>query len=152
MKLKLYNIITALLIATYVFSTIGVSVIEHYCGGELEEVAVFLKPKSCCAEEEEESDVSTHFEPLSMLSEATTEDGCCKNKVSHLVFHKDFTFKILIKKNVDQHLDSINNLFPIDCFVLIKNPIQRAHYFIPPKIPPPKLLQQYIVECSVIRV
>lgn len=142
MKLKLFNILTALLISTYVFSTIGISVIEHYCGGELEEVAIFSTPKSCCGEENASSN--------SARESTVDEDNCCKNKTTHLIFHKDFSFKILAKKIAEQHFDLINTSVGGYFFTVKELPYNNTHRFIPPKIPPPKLLQQRIVNCSVM--
>ncbi len=138
MKLKLFNIITALLICTYVFSTIGFSVIEHYCGGELEEVAVFSKPDSCCGGDE--------------VGSENTEDDCCKNETTHIAFHKDFVFKIDSKKSNVLVLDLVIVPFSFNKLLFTKSIISSAHHFVSDKTPPPKLLQQSIVDCSVIRV
>lgn len=139
MKLKLFNIITALLICTYVFSTIGFSVIEHYCGGELEEVAVFSKPDSCCGGDE--------------VGTENTEDDCCENKTSHISFQKDFVFKIDSKKsNVPVVLNLVIVPFLFNKVVFARPTTNTVSNFITDKAPPQKLLQQSIVDCSVIRI
>lgn len=135
MKNNLFKIFTALLISTYVFSTVGFSVIEHYCGGELEDVAIFSKPKSCCGGDE---DIS--------------EDGCCKNKESHIAFHKDFTFKVFTKKITEQKFSEPESLFPVLNFEKLKTSFSSSYILFPLKIPPLKLIQQFIVECSVMRI
>lgn len=138
MKLKLFNIITALLICTYVFSSIGFSVIEHYCGGELEEVAMFSKPDACCEEDE--------------VSSENDEEGCCKNETTHIAFHKDFVFKTDSKNNIVSVLDLVPFPFFFSKLLFTKSIISSAHHFVSDKAPPPKLLQQSIIDCSVIRI
>lgn len=137
MKIKLVKIIFALSIFSFVFSTIGISVIEHYCGGELEEVAVFSKPDSCCIGDDESQ---------------MMDDGCCKNKISHIVFHKDFTFKILTKK-IDETFDDllINNI-KVFAFLFNSNYVNVVINNSIPKPPPPELIQHFIIECSVIKI
>ena len=133
LKTKLFKIFISLIAITYVFSTIGVSVISHYCGGELEEVALFSKPTSCCGEDE--SDM---------------EDGCCKNEITHVSFHKDFTFYQLIKDCKAPVLvlaifNPKNSLFNF-------NNTNESLISVNKEFPPPKLVQSEIVSCSVIRV
>lgn len=114
MKNNLFKIFTALLISTYVFSTVGFSVIEHYCGGELEDVAIFSKPKSCCGGDE---DIS--------------EDGCCKNKESHIAFHKDFTFKVFTKKLLNKNSVNHNHYFLFLILKYLNHRIQvHIYYFL----------------------
>ncbi len=115
------------------FSTIGVSVISHYCGGELEEVALFSKPTSCCGEDESEM-----------------EDGCCKNELVHVSFQKDFTFYTL----VNSIKAPIHALFIVRTdFILTPLKSFIADFLsIDKKVHPPNLVQHDIVECSVIRV
>lgn len=134
MKLFLLKITAFLLVCTYVFINIGFPVIEHYCAGELEEVALFSKPINCCGEEKE----------------ITKDDGCCKNKTTYVAFHKDFTLKIAVNHPVKVYLEFTPRRFT-------KNNTERffetlKHVISLPKEPPPKLLQKYLVEFSVIRV
>ena len=118
---------------TYVFSTIGVSVISHYCGGELEEVALFSKPTSCCGEDESEM-----------------EDGCCKNELVHVSFQKDFTFYTLVN-SIKAPIHGLFIVRPDFIFTPLKSFIT-DFLSIDKKVHPPNLVQQDIVECSVIRV
>ena len=134
MRILLLKITTFLIVCTYVFTNIGFSVIEHYCAGELEEIAVFKGDINCCGDEED----------------LTTNDGCCKNKTTHIAFHKDFTLKILIKysekdfqKNVPKKITQNNTSH------FLKT---STHYVILPKVPPPKLLQHCLIQFSVIRI
>jgi len=116
-----------------VFSTIGVSVISHYCGGELEEVALFSKPTSCCGEDESEM-----------------EDGCCKNELVHVSFQKDFTFYTLVN-SIKSPIHALFIVRPDFIFTPLKSFI--ADFLsIDKKVHPPNLVQHDIVECSVIRV
>jgi hypothetical protein len=117
----------------YVFSNIGVSVISHYCGGELEEVALFSKPTSCCGEEEE-----------------MMEDGCCKNETAHVSFQKDFTFSQLIKDVKAPELVLAIFNFQSLVFNLVHPNTSLVNSNI--EFQPPKLVQSNIVSCSVIRV
>ncbi|MCF8422943.1 MAG: hypothetical protein K9H41_01230 [Bacteroidia bacterium] len=133
MKTKLFKIVISLVAITYVFSTIGVSVISHYCGGELEEVALFSKPTSCCGEDESEM-----------------EDGCCKNEIVHVFFKEDFTFQTLISDSKPP----ISQLF-----ILIGNSIffseqivSKTICLINKKTHPPNLVQQDIVITSVLLI
>lgn len=115
------------------FSTIGVSVISHYCGGELEDIAFFSKPTSCCGEEEEEM-----------------EDGCCKNETTHIAFQKDFTFFQLIKDVKASELAL--NIFNFQWFLYIFNQVDESYISLNKEFQPPKLVQSNIVSCSVIRI
>lgn len=133
MKLKLFKIFISLVAITYVFSTIGVSVISHYCGGELEEVAVFSKPTSCCGGEEEDM-----------------EDGCCKNEVTHVSFQKDFTFYQLIKDCKAPVLDLA--IFNFEYSIFDFNGTVDSFIFVNKEFPPPNLVQQDIVSTSVLRI
>lgn len=78
MKLKVFKIFFSLIVFTYVFSTVGMCVIAHYCGGELEKVSLFSKPSSCCDTEDEDM------------------DDCCKNDERHVQLHQDFIFQQLV--------------------------------------------------------
>jgi hypothetical protein len=115
-----------------VFSTVGVCIIGHYCGGELEKVSLFSKPSSCCGGEDEET------------------DDCCKNDVKHVVFQQDFTFYTLATDC---------KAFVYDLFIIrpsfIKLAIQNnaeSYFLNHKKNHPPDLVQQDIVSNSVIRI
>ncbi len=116
----------------YVFSTVGVCVIEHYCGGELEEVSLFSKPSSCCDGEETET------------------DDCCKNDIKHVVFQQDFTFNKLVTDC---------KIAMYDVFIvrygysnIISQNYVESYFLINKKNHPPNLVQQDIVSFSVIRI
>jgi hypothetical protein len=134
LKKNFSKIFIAFVAIIYVLSTVGVSVFSHYCGGELEKITLFSKTKSCCDGEEEEE----------------TEDGCCKNELVHVSFQKDFTFYTFIKsiKAPIVELFIIKpdfNLAPLKSFIADFLSIDR-------KVHLPNLVQQDIVETSVIRV
>ncbi len=133
LKIKLFKIFISLVAITYVFSTVGVSVISHYCGGELEEVALFSKPTSCCGEDE--SDM---------------EDGCCKNEISHVAFQKDFTFYQLVKDCKAPVL--VLAIFNFQNSIFNFNTIAESLITVNVEFPPPKLIQSEMVSCSVIRI
>lgn len=133
MKLKFFKIFISFVAIAYVFSTIGVSVISHYCGGELEEVAVFSKPTSCCGEDEEDMD-----------------GGCCKNETTHVHFQKDFTFYQLIKDVKASELALV--IFNFQWFAYNFNQVDGSHITLNKEFQPPKLVQSEIVSCSVLRI
>lgn len=133
MKLKLFKIFISLVAITYVFSTVGVSVISHYCGGELEEVALFSKPTSCCGGEEEEM-----------------EEGCCKNEVTHVSFQKDFTFYQLIKDCKAPVLALV--IFNFEYSIFNFDGTVDSFISVQKEFPPPNLVQSDIVSTSVLRI
>lgn len=135
MKKNFSKIFITFVAIVYVLSTVGVSVFSHYCGGELEKVTLFSKTKSCCGDQEE-SDMG--------------EDGCCKNELVHVSFQKDFTFYTLVNsiKAPIHELFIVRpdfNFAPLKSFIANFSSIDR-------KVHPPNLVQQDIVESSVIRV
>ncbi len=133
MKKNFSKIFIAFVAIIYVLSTVGVSVFSHYCGGELEEVALFSKPTSCCGEDE--SDM---------------EDGCCKNEISHVAFQKDFTFYQLIKNCKAPVF--VLAIFNFQNSVFNFNPLAEPLIAVNVEFPPPKLIQSEIVSCSVLRI
>lgn len=116
----------------YVFATVGVRVIAHYCGGELEKVSLFTKPTSCCGEEE--SDMS----------------DCCKNDTKHVSLQSDFTFFKLIShcKATETNLFLVKPTYL--CSALIAFP--QTVFSIQDKAHPPNRVQDDIVSFSVIRI
>ena len=120
------------LVSIYVFTTVGVCVIAHYCGGELEKVSLFSKPTSCCD------------------GEKTETDGCCENDSKHVSFQEDFTFYTL----VNDCKASVNQLF-----ILEPNPVYFSNQIITEfaslvnkKTHPPDLIQQDIISTSVLLI
>lgn len=121
-----------MIVFTYVFSTVGVCVIAHYCGGELEKVSLFSKPTSCCDGEDDET------------------DGCCENDVKHVVNQQDFPFYTLkadCKAPVLQFsifdFESLN----VEALQVSHNGLMAVN-----DSDPPNLVQQDIVSQSVIRI
>jgi len=133
LKLKLFKIIISFVALAYVFSNIGVLVISHYCGGELEEMAIFAKPTSCCGEEEEMMD-----------------DDCCKNETAYVSFQKDFTFQQFIKDCKAPVLAL--TIFDFQYSIFKFNYKVDSLFTVNKEFPPPKLVQSDIVSCSVIRI
>lgn len=115
------------------FSTVGVSVISHYCGGELEEVALFSKPDSCCGGDEEDM-----------------EEGCCKNEITHVSFQKDFTYYQLVKDCKAPVLQFL--IFEFRSFILNDKIISSSLFSLKKDFPPPDLVQREIVSISVLRI
>lgn len=117
------------------FSTVGVSVISHYCGGELEKVSLFTKSTSCCGGEEDES---------------SEEGGCCKNETVHVSFQKDFTFYTLIK----ELKAPVNQLFIVSLARegAFSYPLVKTNIYSSKKDDPPNLIQRDIISVSVIRI
>lgn len=124
-----------MLVCTYVFSSVGVCLVAHYCGGELEKISLFSKPESCCDDEGEPE---------------TATDDCCSNDSKHIAFQKDFTFYTL----VSDCKASVQHLFIIDH--------SRISFTLPETLPtlflvkqqnrPPNLVQDDIVLSSVLRI
>lgn len=133
MKFRLFKIVISTLVIAYVFSTIGVSVISHYCGGELEEVALFSKPDSCCGGDE-----------------ADMEEGCCKNEITHVSFQKDFTYYQLIKDCKAPVLHFL--IFHFQSSLFNTKIISSNLSTLKKDFPPPDLVQQEIVSISVLRI
>jgi hypothetical protein len=117
-----------------VFSSIGVCVIAHYCGGELEKVSLFSKPTTCCDGEEEESE----------------SNDCCKDDVKHVSFQENFTFYII----VSECKAFVLNLFILEpsSFNLAIQNTSVNFFLINRKTHPPNLVQQDLVSYSVIRI
>ena len=115
------------------FSTIGVCLVAHYCGGSLEKVALFSKPASCCEGEDNDA------------------DDCCKNDSKHVVFQKDFTFYKVVadSKAPVQHLFLLerNGLADLSFEAIAHN-----HFLVTKKNRPPSLVQESIVLSSVLRI
>lgn len=135
MKKNFSKIFIAGVVIIYVLSTIGVSVFSHYCGGELEKVSLFTKTKSCCGEQDE-SDMG--------------EDGCCKDEIAHVSFQKDFTFYTLIK-TIKAPVHELFLIKPDFNLAPLRSVIS-SFLSIDKKVHPPNLVQQDIVESSVIRI
>ena len=114
------------------FSTVGVCVIAHYCGGELEKVSLFSKSSSSCDGEDTET------------------DDCCNDDAKHVVFQSDFTFYTLVH---DAKI-AVNQLFIIKpAFIDIAfQPVSQSHFLAYKKNHPPNLVQDHIVSFSVIRI
>ena len=136
MKKQLHTFIFTLIVFTYVFSVVGIKIVAHYCGGELEKVALFSKPTSCCGEEED--------------TEMVEEDGCCKNDSQHVAYKSDFTFFTFIS----DCKASITDLF----FIQINNEqstlatISHLMELIAKRDHPPDLVQHHIVSISNLRI
>lgn len=120
------------MVFTYVFSTVGVCVIAHYCGGELEKVSLFSKPSSCCDGEDDQT------------------DDCCKNDEKHVQLQQDFTFTQVVSDCKAPCLD---------LFIVTPNAIQISsvdvssyNFMSQHKIQPSHLVQQDLVSHSVIRI
>lgn len=128
-----FKILFFSLVSVYVFTTVGVNVIAHYCCGELEKISLFSKPSSCCEGEN---------------TEAT--DGCCANDVKYVSFQSDFTFNTLI--NTCKALEKDLFLTPTS-LISFGNEINFYSAFVyNTKIHPPNLAQQHIISSSVIRI
>lgn len=133
MKNTFSKIFISFVVFIYVMSTVGISVISHYCGGELEKVSLFTKSNSCCGEDESE-----------------LEDGCCKNETVYIAFQKDFTF-YTVAKNIKA---PVNQLFIVSPSInhLTALYLVNTSFFHYKKVQPPDLVQQDLISCSVIRI
>lgn len=118
------------------FSVVGVKIVAHYCGGELEKIALFSKPTSCCGEEED--------------ADMAEEDGCCYNDSKHIAFNPDFTFFELIS----DCKASITDLFiiPNQIEFLSFKQITYSIILFNKKDHPPNRVQDAIVSISNLRI
>jgi len=123
----------SLIVCTYVFSSVGVRLVAHYCGGALEKISLFSKPASCCGGEEEEE-----------------ASDCCTNDSKHVAFQKDFTFYTL----VSEYKVPVQQLFLMEptriSFLLHDAPC--SLFLTNPQNHPPDLVQDDIVQYSVLRI
>jgi hypothetical protein len=78
------------------------------------------------------------------------EEGCCKNETTHLVFQKDFTFHQLIKDCQAPVLDLA--IFDFTYSIFDFNRAEGEFISVNKDLPPPNLVQQDIVSCSVLRI
>jgi len=132
MKYHFSKIFFFLIVFTYVFSTVGVRVISHYCGGELENVSLFSKPSSCCDGEEEET------------------DDCCKNDVKHVSFQEDFTFYTIV---TDCKIPVLQfSIFNFESLTFNNPQASQNNLMVDNNSDPPDLVQQDIVSHTVIRI
>jgi hypothetical protein len=131
-KSLLTKIIFATLVSVYVFTTVGVCIIAHYCGGEVEKVSLFTKTDSCCDGEEQEN------------------SDCCKDDSKHVVFASDFT----LNKSFSEFKAIITNLYiliPSSFHFILQNDVS-SFSFLNTDFHPPNLVQSEIVSISVIRI
>lgn len=132
MKARFLNIFFSLIVFTYVFSTVGVCVIAHYCGGELEKVSLFSKPTECCDGEDQET------------------DDCCKDDVKHVINQQDFPFYTLIADCKAPVLQF--SIFNFEISALDNLKASHSDLTAVNDSDPPDLVQQDIVANSVIRI
>lgn len=126
------NSLLALLVFTYVFSTVGISFVSHYCGGELQEVSVYVTPDDCCG------------------GEAPEEEGCCKNETDHVVMHADVLYTaadISLKQPVSE-VFVLNSVFEPFSVKKELNLFSRLYF----DIPPPDLLRENLISTTVLRI
>jgi hypothetical protein len=136
LKKQLHKLIFSLIVCTYVFSAVGVKIVAHYCGGELEKIALFSKPTSCCGGEED--------------SDMAEDDGCCQNDSKHVAFKSDFTFFTF----VSDCKASVTDLFiiPNQQEYLSLTQIPLSVFLINKKDHPPNWVQDDIVSTSNLRI
>lgn len=120
------------LVSIYVFSTVGMCVISHYCEGRLEKVSLFSKPSSCCDGEDNET------------------DDCCENDTKHVTFQSSFTFYTIVQ----DCKAAIVQLFILEpSFIhLAYPPVSQSQFMADKRIHPPNLVQDHVVASSVIRI
>ena len=117
-------------------SAVGIKIVAHSCGGELEKIALFSKPTSCCGGEED--------------SDMAEDDGCCHNDSKHVAFKSDFTFFTF----VSDCKASVTDLFIIpnqqENLSLAQIPL--SVFLINKKDHPPNWIQHDIVSTSNLRI
>jgi hypothetical protein len=127
------HILFSLIVFTYVFSSVGVRLVAHYCGGALEKISLFSKPSGCCGEEEEE-------EP----------SDCCTNDSKHVAFQKDFTFFTVVS-DCKAPVQQLFLVEPTRVSVLLHE-VSHSLFLINKQHHPPNLEQEDIVDHSVLRI
>jgi len=118
--------------AVYIFTTIGIPVYYHYCGGELEEVSALVKTGSCCGEEEEE------------------DNDCCQNETKHVSYQADFLDLKPLKANFELAFSALYDLQALYIIDLIPQEKISAGKLVPDR--PPSLKKSDITFTSVFRI
>lgn len=123
----------SLIVFTYVFSSVGVRLVAHYCGGALENISLFSKPSGCCGGEEEEE-----------------AGDCCTNDSKHVAFQKDFTFFTVVSDSKAP----VQQLFLIEPtrISFLVHEASQSLFLINKQHHPPDLVQDAIVHHSVLRI
>ncbi len=119
-------------VSVYLFSTIGMPVYLHYCGGKLEQVSYLVKANSCCGDDED----------------ATSD--CCHNENFYLHNGSNFSIKIVHLDCSKSFSQVISQIFPVQANNLLSE--QSFSCFIQKQFPPPKLCQKTILNCAVLRI
>lgn len=124
------KITLSFLVAIYLFSTVGISFISHYCGGELQEVSVFVAHNDCCGDEEPE------------------DNGCCQNETEHVALFPDVIYAtndISIKQPVSDLF-----IFAFGFVTELIHPESITTISLFYDIPPPDLLQECLISSTVL--
>ncbi|MBL7931602.1 MAG: hypothetical protein JNL60_06865 [Bacteroidia bacterium] len=128
----------ASLVVVYLITAVGIPVYFHYCGGELEEINYVMKGNNCCSGEEEDSE--------------SGPDDCCKDENYVLKTNTDFTFQ---KFGTHHFVKAVNELIFTNVFyfpVLAGDSQYSNHFAYIDQAPPPRLLNNLIIQTSVIRI
>ncbi len=137
MKYYWHRAIIVCVVVIYVFTTIGVSVISHYCGGELQDVSVFTAPDSCCGGEEEEMPVS--------------DDGCCKNETQHFSYKSDFLIGNATH-DVKAPIQYLSEYFYSAKEIQLEEKLGLHINLFKSSHPPDDPVQRHIISVSVLRI
>lgn len=132
MRLGIRTYFFIILTFVYLVVQIGLPVFKHYCGGELESISFLVKENGCCGEEEEESD----------------ESGCCQNELQ--IAQQNAT-SILVETCTLPLLSFFLQGFTLPSFSVSVLPLSSLHFY-SNWLPPPKLLQQQLVQTRVMRI
>lgn len=126
------HILLTVTVLVYLFSTVGISFVSHYCGGELQEISVYVSPDNCCGEEEPE------------------DDGCCHNETDHVMLLQDVMYSagdISIKQPVSELFLSVTG-FVSDQLQFTQSSLSVLFY----DIPPPDVLRENLISTTVLRI
>jgi len=128
-------------ISFFVFSVVyllagsGLTIVSHYCEGELQEVALNTNPEPCC--EGETSDQA---------------DDCCENNFKYFSASTDIiTISNLSVKWITPETDTFSLLF-IGRVQLIKAPLYSFLHKNQLLYPPPDKRSTLIISTSVLRI
>ncbi len=133
MKNTIHKSMFFVLVLVYLLSGTGLSIISHYCEGELQEISFFGKPDPCCEGETSEQ-----------------ADDCCKNEETFLCFKADLFLKetnFPIKK-----AESVLSYFSTENFQFNSHPPQFISIVKANKFLLHPIIQSLLVELSVLRI
>ncbi len=122
-----------LAVFSYLITVVGIPVYFHYCGGELEKISYLIKTKGCCDDEGSEE----------------SSNDCCKDEGFVLKNCTDFSINSFSYKLSKPAFNLIFHSLP-NCYSFLAKTF--FHQTIIEDFPPPKILNNFIVSITVLRI